>query len=190
MRARAMERDLKHRGRNINADHGPSRPYPVSKSQRRLTATTANVENLLALGRLQRIDGRKSQGFDLAVEQLVKLSPDLASYRVPMFDLRGVRRGLQGIRHVNVLAWEFSALRNVSCRRTLETAGGIVSGNADLDLAMKQALQEMIAFIRERTGWTTAQAYKTCSLAVDFKVTQNVNGEKGVHGMLKKGLLF
>jgi hypothetical protein len=128
-----MERDLKHRGRNINADHGASRPYPVSESQRRLTATTANVENLLALGRLQRVYGRKSQGFDLAVEQLVKLSPGLASYRVPMFDLCGVRRGLQGMRHVNVLAREFSALRNMSYRRTLETAWGIVSGNADLD---------------------------------------------------------
>ena len=119
IRARAMERDLKHRGRNINADHGASRPYPVSESQRRLTATTANVENLLALGRLQRVYGRKSQGFDLAVEQLVKLSPGLASYRVPMFDLCGVRRGLQGIRHVNVLAREFNALRSVSYRRTL-----------------------------------------------------------------------
>jgi len=62
--------------------------------------------------------------------------------------------------------------------------------NADLDLAMKQALREMIAFICERTGWTPAQAYKSCSLAVDFKVTQNVNGEKGVHGMLRKGVLF
>ena len=62
--------------------------------------------------------------------------------------------------------------------------------NADLDLAMKRALREMIAFICERTGWTAAEAYKSCSLAVDFRVTQNVNGEKGVHGMLKKGLLF
>jgi acetamidase/formamidase len=34
------------------------------------------------------------------------------------------------------------------------------------------------------------QAYSFCSLAVDFHVTQSVNGEKGVHGMLKKGLLF
>jgi hypothetical protein len=25
---------------------------------------------------------------------------------------------------------------------------------------------------------------------VDFHVTQTVNGEKGVHGLLKKGLLF
>ena len=62
--------------------------------------------------------------------------------------------------------------------------------NPDLDQAMAQALREMIAFICERTGWTAAQAYKSCSLAVDFRVTQNVNGEKGVHGMLPKGLLF
>ncbi len=27
-----------------------------------------------------------------------------------------------------------------------------------------------------------------CSLAVDFHVTQTVNGEKGVHGMLPQGL--
>jgi acetamidase/formamidase len=62
--------------------------------------------------------------------------------------------------------------------------------NADLDLAMKQALQEMIAFICSRTDFSRAQAYKTCSLAVDFHVTQNVNGEKGVHGLLRKGLIF
>ena len=62
--------------------------------------------------------------------------------------------------------------------------------NADLDLALKQALQEMIEFICDHSSWTRAQAYKTCSLAVDFHVTQNVNGEKGVHGMLRKGLLF
>jgi acetamidase/formamidase len=54
--------------------------------------------------------------------------------------------------------------------------------NADLDLAMKQALRKMI-FTCGRTGWTPARAYKRCYLAVDFKVTQNVNGEKGVHGM-------
>lgn len=62
--------------------------------------------------------------------------------------------------------------------------------NPDLDLAMRQALVEMIDFICERTGWERSQAYKSCSLAVDFHVTQNVNGEKGVHGMLRKGLLF
>jgi acetamidase/formamidase len=60
----------------------------------------------------------------------------------------------------------------------------------DLDQAMKTALREMIAFIVGRTNLSREQAYAFCSLAVDFHVTQTVNGEKGVHGLLKKGLLF
>ncbi|WP_160122859.1 acetamidase/formamidase family protein [Rhodovarius lipocyclicus] len=60
----------------------------------------------------------------------------------------------------------------------------------DLDEAMKKALREMISFITSRTNLSAADAYQFCSLAVDFHVTQTVNGEKGVHGMLKKGLLF
>ncbi|HEY0205650.1 MAG TPA: acetamidase/formamidase family protein [Acetobacteraceae bacterium] len=62
--------------------------------------------------------------------------------------------------------------------------------NEDLDLAMKQALREMIAFITARSNLSADEAYQFCSLAVDFHVTQTVNGEKGVHGMLPKGLLF
>ena len=60
----------------------------------------------------------------------------------------------------------------------------------DLDLAMKQALREMIGFIVAHMNVSAADAYQLCSLAVDFHVTQSVNGEKGVHGLLKKGLLF
>lgn len=60
----------------------------------------------------------------------------------------------------------------------------------DLDEAMKKALREMIGFITSRTNLSPADAYQFCSLAVDFHVTQTVNGEKGVHGLLKKGLLF
>jgi acetamidase/formamidase len=62
--------------------------------------------------------------------------------------------------------------------------------NEDLDLAMKQALREMIALIVARSNLSREEAYQFCSLAVDFHVTQTVNGEKGVHGMLRKGLLF
>ena len=73
-----------------------------------------------------------------------------------------------------------------------ETATHFISMglNEDLDLAMKQALREMIAFICSRSNLSRQQAYQFCSLAVDFRVTQTVNGEKGVHGMLRKGLLF
>lgn len=60
----------------------------------------------------------------------------------------------------------------------------------DLDVAMKHALREMIALIAGRTNLSRQQAYQFCSLAVDFHVTQTVNGEKGVHGLLRKGLLF
>jgi acetamidase/formamidase len=62
--------------------------------------------------------------------------------------------------------------------------------DADLDQAMKQALRQMISLICARTNLSREEAYQLCSLAVDFHVTQTVNGEKGVHGMLKRGLLF
>ena len=62
--------------------------------------------------------------------------------------------------------------------------------NEDLDQAMKQALRQMIAFITSRTNLSREQAYQFCSLAVDFHVTQTVNGEKGVHGLLRKGLIL
>jgi acetamidase/formamidase len=73
-----------------------------------------------------------------------------------------------------------------------ETATHFISMgmHEDLDLAMKQALREMIGFIVARMNVSAADAYQLCSLAVDFRVTQTVNGEKGVHGMLRKGLLF
>jgi acetamidase/formamidase len=73
-----------------------------------------------------------------------------------------------------------------------ETPTHFVSMGMDEDLfrAHQKALSEMIDFICARTDLTRIEAYKTCSLAVDFHVTQTVNGEKGVHGMLAKGLLF
>ena len=60
----------------------------------------------------------------------------------------------------------------------------------DLDQAMQQALRQMIDFICGRRNLSREEAYQFCSLAVDFRVTQTVNGEKGIHGMLRKGLLF
>jgi acetamidase/formamidase len=59
----------------------------------------------------------------------------------------------------------------------------------DLDEALRIALREMISFICARTDMTQVEAYKTCSLAADFHVTQTVNGERGVHGMLPKQVL-
>ena len=61
--------------------------------------------------------------------------------------------------------------------------------NEDLDDAAKQALREMIALIRERASLSAEDAYTLCSLAADLRITQLVDGNKGVHAMLPKVLL-
>jgi acetamidase/formamidase len=61
--------------------------------------------------------------------------------------------------------------------------------DADLDDAAKQALREMIKLITELTNIAPEDAYTLCSLAVDFRVTQLVDGNKGIHGMLAKSLI-
>ncbi len=56
----------------------------------------------------------------------------------------------------------------------------------DLDVCAAVALREMIAAICARTGLSREDAYTLCSLAADLRVTQIVNGNKGVHAMLDK----
>src|SRR6266436_29234 len=58
--------------------------------------------------------------------------------------------------------------------------------NEDLDDAAKTALREMITLIGERLGLSSEDAYMFCSLAVDMRVTQLVDGNKGIHAMLPK----
>ncbi|MEM6439789.1 MAG: amidase, partial [Pseudomonadota bacterium] len=58
-----------------------------------------------------------------------------------------------------------------------------------LDQAAKKALRAMIAWIGERVGLDAGEAYMLCSLAADLRVTQTVNGEKGVHCMLHRDRL-
>jgi acetamidase/formamidase len=59
----------------------------------------------------------------------------------------------------------------------------------DLDDCVVIALRSMIDLIATRTGLSKAEAYALCSLAADVRVTQVVNGSKGVHVMLDKTLL-
>jgi acetamidase/formamidase len=58
--------------------------------------------------------------------------------------------------------------------------------NDDLDDAAKTALREMIDLIGERLGLAPDDAYMFASLAVDMRVTQLVDGNKGIHAMLPK----
>jgi acetamidase/formamidase len=56
----------------------------------------------------------------------------------------------------------------------------------DLDDAAKQAVREMVHHVCARTNLSQNQAYMLCSLAGDLRVTQTVDGNKGVHMMLAK----
>jgi acetamidase/formamidase len=59
----------------------------------------------------------------------------------------------------------------------------------DLDDAAKQALREMIKTISETTALPPEDAYMLCSLAADLRITQLVDGNKGVHAMLPRQFL-
>ena len=59
----------------------------------------------------------------------------------------------------------------------------------DLDDAVVIALRDMIKLICARTNLSREDAYTLCSLAADLRVTQVVNGAKGIHVMLEKALL-
>jgi acetamidase/formamidase len=59
----------------------------------------------------------------------------------------------------------------------------------DLDDAAKQALRDMIRWLVEIKGWNSEEAYVFCSLACDLRVTQLVDGNKGIHAMVDRSLI-
>lgn len=58
-----------------------------------------------------------------------------------------------------------------------------------LDEAMRKAVRDMIDAVAERANLTRNHAYMLLSLAGDLKITQVVDGEKGVHMMFLKSWL-
>lgn len=60
--------------------------------------------------------------------------------------------------------------------------------NADLDQAAQIATREMVEFLAAEKGISPDEAYLLCSLAVDLRVTQVVDGTKGVHAMISKSI--
>jgi len=59
----------------------------------------------------------------------------------------------------------------------------------DLDQCVVIALRDMIRFLGEKAGLSAEDAYTLCSIAADLHVTQTVNGNKGVHVTIEKGLV-
>jgi acetamidase/formamidase len=61
--------------------------------------------------------------------------------------------------------------------------------NPSLEEALKIAVRETVDFITERFPHLTRDdAYMIASVAVDYHITQVVDGTKGVHGMIPKAI--
>jgi acetamidase/formamidase len=65
----------------------------------------------------------------------------------------------------------------------------IVMGmDEDLVVATKIAVREMIDFLSKEKALSKEDAYMLSSVAADFHITQLVDGNKGVHGMISKAI--
>lgn len=60
----------------------------------------------------------------------------------------------------------------------------------DLDTAVLEATRDVIAYLMVDQSLTHGEAYNLASLAVDFRITQVVDGLKGVHAMLPKRIFL
>jgi acetamidase/formamidase len=59
----------------------------------------------------------------------------------------------------------------------------------DLDQCVVRALRDMIVLLGEKRNLSREDAYTLCSLAADLRVTQTVNGSKGIHCMIEKKIV-
>ncbi len=59
----------------------------------------------------------------------------------------------------------------------------------DLDQCVVRALRDMIVLLGEKARLSREDAYTLCSLAADLRVTQTVNGSKGIHCMILKSIV-
>ncbi len=60
--------------------------------------------------------------------------------------------------------------------------------DSNLVTAAKNAVREAIAFLVTEKGMTREDAYMLSSVAVDFNMTELVDGTVGVHGLIPKNI--
>jgi acetamidase/formamidase len=72
----------------------------------------------------------------------------------------------------------------------IETATHVITVglDPDLDQAARLAVREMVDYLSDVRKLSRDEAYVLCSIAVDLRVTQTVDGTKGIHAMLAKSL--
>jgi acetamidase/formamidase len=112
----------------------------------------------------------------------------------------GDGHGRQGDGEVSIAALE-TALRGrfrLTVRKDMELTGPFAESDShlismgfheSLDEAMRRAVRQMIGLVSARAGISRDEAYMLLSLAGDLRITQVVDGEKGVHMMMRKDWL-
>ncbi|HXP92165.1 MAG TPA: acetamidase/formamidase family protein [Candidatus Binatia bacterium] len=60
--------------------------------------------------------------------------------------------------------------------------------NPSLNTAMQLCLRNAIDFLSKKAGLSRADAYSLCSVAVDFRVSQMVDANNGIHAMIPKSI--
>lgn len=79
--------------------------------------------------------------------------------------------------------------RPISWPRAETPTHWIVLGlHEDLDEAMRMAVRETLNFLHDEKGLSRADAYSLASIAIDYEVTQFVDGVKGIHAMIPKNI--
>lgn len=74
-------------------------------------------------------------------------------------------------------------------RAETETHYMTMAMDPDLDQCVVRALRDMIVLLGEKRNLSREDAYTLCSLAADLRVTQTVNGSKGIHCMIAKNIV-
>ena len=112
----------------------------------------------------------------------------------------GDGHGRQGDGEVSIAAVE-TALRGrfrLTVRKDMSLGGPYAESathlismgfHESLDEAMRRAVRQMIDLVSAQAGLTRDEAYMLLSLAGDLRITQVVDGEKGVHMMMRKDWL-
>lgn len=112
----------------------------------------------------------------------------------------GDAHAVQGDGEVNVTAIEtamkeavlqFIARKDMKIERPMaetKTHWITMGFHQDLNEAVKIALRDAIQFISKTQGLAPDDAYSLASMTVDLRVTQIVDGNKGIHAMIPKAI--
>lgn len=74
-------------------------------------------------------------------------------------------------------------------RAETDTHHILMGFDPDLEAATEIAIREAVKFLQERAGLTSGEAYSVVSMAGDLRITELVDGNKGVHVMIRKSWL-